>query len=695
MLYLAESKPKLFIPAAFSSILSVFGLLVVSFLMLSATVAKAQVKSTDFYNSGIKAKNDGKLEKALEIWWKAKNELDEPDFRISQAYISHVAEKKIKKYYKKASELYFWGLRGELQDIEKEAFAYELKHISPLLERKQEKALENAFKKEKDDFLSNLESFWSTKDPTPLDEYNERLLEHWERLSYVKRKFRKSTSAEFDDRGRIYIKYGSPFYQKDGRLKYKPGTVSHLLRRRLSPALSRLRRSAGQNATISSKMFNFESRIRTLHDNPFYEVWIYKRLNNESKNTIFLFGSSEKAGGYDKKRALDDFVPGAAFNAEELDPNLKALSNPTDRQALSSDNGGQFGGTEINITPAVIMQIMYYEQLAALDQYFGDSYNRMMDRYLDQSVRLSESDAREFESINAGEMQAVESKAPEQKSQYSDQIFKVPLEVYTYRFIEDGVPQVKLFMEAKASEALYFDQFKTGGNNSNLQKFSILSGYKAYNNSGELINKEVTQKQLKGESDYNSSSEFDFKHEIGKVRVVSSIQVHTQTEDSTLISTNTPYSQALKGVGQEQFSIENSLNLTDFEISDLVWGFGESSSTNSFLPMQIAHDKVLPQSKNIQFYFELYNLDKGDDGLARFSFSYEITKERSGFRLFGKNKKLGLGITLNEQSTTSQHEQLLQIAADRLGPGNYEILIAVEDLVSGDKIKRSNSFQLK
>ena len=57
------------------------------------------------------------------------------------------------------------------------------------------------------------ESFWNKKDPLYLTTYNERLLEHYNRMTYVNLRFsvpRMQIAGWKTDRGMIYIRYGKP-----------------------------------------------------------------------------------------------------------------------------------------------------------------------------------------------------------------------------------------------------------------------------------------------------------------------------------------------------------------------------------------------------------------------------------------------------------------------------------------------------
>ncbi len=55
-----------------------------------------------------------------------------------------------------------------------------------------------------------LKRFWLSQDPTPATLTNERLVEHYERLLYAREHLSYPGSLGYDDRGKIYIKYGPP-----------------------------------------------------------------------------------------------------------------------------------------------------------------------------------------------------------------------------------------------------------------------------------------------------------------------------------------------------------------------------------------------------------------------------------------------------------------------------------------------------
>lgn len=58
--------------------------------------------------------------------------------------------------------------------------------------------------------LELLRTFWKRRDPSPVDQINQRLVEHYKRLAVARSSYGKPTSPWYDDRGRIYVRLGKP-----------------------------------------------------------------------------------------------------------------------------------------------------------------------------------------------------------------------------------------------------------------------------------------------------------------------------------------------------------------------------------------------------------------------------------------------------------------------------------------------------
>ncbi len=63
--------------------------------------------------------------------------------------------------------------------------------------------------------------FWKQRDPDPSTSENERLMEHFRRVQFVRENFHFTAPPYYDDRGKIYIKYGPP----DDRYNSPVGTL--------------------------------------------------------------------------------------------------------------------------------------------------------------------------------------------------------------------------------------------------------------------------------------------------------------------------------------------------------------------------------------------------------------------------------------------------------------------------------------
>lgn len=72
-------------------------------------------------------------------------------------------------------------------------------------ERKQYQQLKSL-----EDKVEFFKRFWLVRDLTPATEVNERLVEHYQRLNYARKYYSSIDWRGYDDRGRIYIKYGEP-----------------------------------------------------------------------------------------------------------------------------------------------------------------------------------------------------------------------------------------------------------------------------------------------------------------------------------------------------------------------------------------------------------------------------------------------------------------------------------------------------
>ncbi len=119
------------------------------------------------------------------------------------------------KDYGSATNSFFEGIE-KLDDQEMLDYLFdEQKVILTPFEANQVEAANYAEKKKL------LKKFWKQRDPDPSTPENERLMEHFRRIQFARGNFHFTAPPYYDDRGKIYIKYGPP----DDRYNSPVGTL--------------------------------------------------------------------------------------------------------------------------------------------------------------------------------------------------------------------------------------------------------------------------------------------------------------------------------------------------------------------------------------------------------------------------------------------------------------------------------------
>ncbi len=137
-----------------------------------------------------------------------------------------------------------------------------------------------------------IRQYWVDRDPTPGTAVNERLLEHWRRITYAREHFGKDKSTVYgtDDRGLIYVKYGEPGVTKGGFL----GATEVELRAWVPDPFAR-------------------DALRRLDTKPAYEVWVYDSLR-PGQLTYFLFGNEGGTGRFALVDGVEDLINPEAWS---------------------------------------------------------------------------------------------------------------------------------------------------------------------------------------------------------------------------------------------------------------------------------------------------------------------------------------------------------------------------------------------
>lgn len=693
---------------------SAAGIFILIFLPIQLALGAPLNDIEDYYQQGINEQEKGNFEKALQVWSEAKDNLEEADFRISHSFIKLVAKENLEDYYTTASDIYFWGLSGKLEDFEKEALLKELDYLDPLIERKKFRSIQDKIQNTDSKVLEELTNYWNSLDPTPLTDYNERLIEHWQRIIYAQNHFMKANGEELDDRADIYIKFGKPYYTKNGQLNYSPSFVTRILKEGIqTPSFA----SADQLAITSTQRMNLENRIRQYHEYPQYEVWIYRDLNEEVQNTVFMFGTRSGTSSFRRIQSVDDFIPSGAyrsylqhnhsFSGQSFGGTIGSGGSEDaerSRQSIQFSNQNASQGSQTTLTPAVVLQLMYYQQFAALDAYFGNAFDQMMDRFINVSNSMGTSFkglAREFDTMHGTKLLAIQSKAPVEKTTLFESLIVMPADYHTYRFLNDkGEPYSKVFTEITLDEAGYYDMLrKTNSLQTQLaDRYSLIGGYEIRDENGEALKSETRRMPVISFQTINNVYNIPYVEQSKEILL--SHELHSSDSLGVeKVSSRSPFPASLKGINNTRLELGKPLEAEGLQLSDLIVGYSYQDSEQSeisrdSIDFNISHELVIPQGSDLSFYYELYNLQpKGTDEISEYSFEYSITKEKKG--LFGRRDEALLSIEINNTVIGETDKNVIIIDTSNQESGEYLLNISISDLNSGAIYRKSQSFSIE
>lgn len=152
------------------------------------------------YQLGFTYQKMENFQKSLEYF----NQISEtqPDYSRARIRMSEV-------YYelnnsKMSTECYFSGMKNLTDE---EILDYLFEEQKMLLTKDETREMETTEYPQKGKLFVR---FWKSRDPDPSIAENERLMEHFRRLKFAREHYHFTAPPYYDDRGKIYIKYGEP-----------------------------------------------------------------------------------------------------------------------------------------------------------------------------------------------------------------------------------------------------------------------------------------------------------------------------------------------------------------------------------------------------------------------------------------------------------------------------------------------------
>lgn len=592
--------------------------------------------------------------------------IQETDPRIGFRYIEIVTVLKLRNRYKKASELYNWGLSNISHSKYKKAMSQEIERLEPIstiLEQEMWHKLlnENQLK----ELGKTIKEFWEVKDPAPSTLINERLLEHWERLAYAKKSFTRGSSWVYgtDDRAKIYVKYGMPDNAKniDTQSETK---ISETVGYQAETNVNHQSQSSDGSNIMPAKdpAHALNVSIRQLNLNPGLQVWIYKNSTYSTQDDfIYLFGNDGNTGEFRELTAVEDVIPSKAFRRDH------------------------FGSI---IPPAIILQQSFYRNLAKYHPLFNQIHLEIQ-RLVEESDIPSHNLAKMFRSQNESNFSQLRYRAPIDKSDYASNLYEIPVVAHQYRLLDEkNEPVLVTFIESKPHQSLFIDQARE--KTFDYSEYQLDYSVKIVDTNEGIIFEDSNKKNINQEygnvNDMESSiSYFEVPNPGAGLNQLFFTELHNQEKSTTELS-DSVFPEYIRGLGRHSVRQPEPLSTdkTQMEVSDFILGYrDELSNESSPFGFKPAHDGKIPQGNEIIVHFEIYHLNASANDPGQFDIDYQL-KDKEGLlaKIFGDGKQTE-SLTLSYESMEPNYRDNLEIDTSELETGDYTLSFVITDLKTG------------
>lgn len=656
---------------------------------------------------GKEAANEGNLEKALSIWQSARSSddiADRPDPRIGIGYIELATKHKLYDYYREASRMYSWGISGTCEATYQKELTMEFERIKPILSKDDLKGLKESLKNNLSDFCTRLTKFWTRLDPTISTDYNERLIEHWERIAYAKKHFTRNSSTVYDsdERALTYIRLGEPDFKRHNVMRYNKTQVRawvlDLMDYRASrggiggisgsdSASSGGASVGGLSSGISQSMFNnrkrldmadtFSSEAEQLHRIREYDIWVYYRENEDTpENLVYIFGEHGDTGFYGELNSLEDMIPDAAFRT---------------------------GGVQNSmISSGYLLQLLFYQQVLTIDDYFAEAFSNLESRLFSING-LNKSSAFTARSKHINKLSYIQVHAPKEKSSYIEELSGVELTAYQYRLLdEDDKPYLATFVVGKPQKAFVFDQVKTKNYDFNDYQLRFLTKSNDHNYNvvdSQSINSPI-HLERRGYVDEMKPSFAYFKIPQLDIPLEQffTVELLNREKDPQIIG-DRGFPETLRAIGKiNKIQPEPlSTGTEKLVVSDIIIGSnlkpsgpGESGPTN----FKVIHNRRIPENENLMIHFEVYHLESKSPEPNEFRVEFRVRPERRNIfqRIFKGGDQTGL--TLNYETFDSYYKSDLEIVTSPFQTGKYELELKVIEPSTDRTVIKKISFEI-
>ncbi len=666
-------------------------LLAVLGISLAASVLKAQPQRA--FERGLDELYRGNTTNALDIWYTAYDRNGGVDGRIGFEFIRVVTEHELRSYYEAATEMYLRAISdGEGMDSHA-ALRQEIERMSPVIGEGIHRQWMDWWSRRDREVTRDMRGYWVQKDPTPAKITNERLIEHWKRIAYSRKNFTRNNNTVYgtDDRALIYIRYGEPERKRSGILTLQSFNIRSWLENQAHQYTERgddLEYHDILPREDEDIINSLQNAIYEFHRYPEYEVWFYTNLSDvQSEPLLFMFGTDVRNDQFLMQTSLEDFIPERAYYPDRV------------------RRGDSIEFTRAGITPALMLQLIYYEQLAMVDPFFENRLNELRTRVIDQGIEAFRGMDLAFRTESQQLVSQRGIRIDREKSTYEESITRIPLEVHHYRFLdEEQQPILLTYVESAPREAFMIDYHRTRGRNFENNGLNILEenplyelvhNIQTYDNYWRIAETHEDQPDISSiqpNGEQLSESLFRVRHTNRAFQSTSVVLMNYDPDARTI--NNTPFPPELRGWNRLQYRLPKPLvsHPDTLEVADLVLGYySEGYSTEPF-SFVVANNQIVPFGKTLLLHFEVYNLQRMENQFTQFELTYRIFPvDEDGNVLTDQTEFI---LTLNFTNEEIHVIEDLEIETANLNPGLYELVVNISDMESGQAKERQIRFEV-
>ncbi len=621
-------------------------LLLVSVLAVApATPGTAwpQEAGGDAYAQGVELLEIGDWLGALRLWDAARESLGSvgrSDPRIGVAYIETAVAHQAFRYYETACEMYLWGFSGSNVSEHAEAVREEAERILPLLVPSDLEVWQSELEQGVDSIAERIRAYWDERDPTPLTSLNERLLEHWQRITYARENHVQNSTTVYgtDDRGLIYVKYGEPGMSRGGFL----GATEIDLRAWVDDPFAR-------------------DHLRRLDTKPAYEVWVYDSLRPDQL-TYFLFGNVGGTGRFQLVDGVEDLI------------NREAWSSGTRRY------------TPGGIRAFYYLQLFYYGDVSAIGGPFmtrAEELNVLWGQAQGQGVAYGTGAVAPRESA----VQAYDLRYKEENK--TSAAFKPIATVRTEHVVRERVVDLIAWRARVLSQENEPQLVLMALSSPRVQVASISQEGDPLDVPGQRVRhtliiqdgayEEVGRVENWVPGDEQGVSTFT-------VRQLGSPLHYTLLAEAFDVPPETdPDAEAVAVARTTLADIEPlSIRIDSLEISDVITGIEvpEGYGEGTF-PFPLLPSRKVWRPDPVKVYLEVYHLALDDDGRGRFRTDLQVTPVTA---VGTAESEQAITLSLDFESDSSRRAVAVDVA--NVPAGEFHLRVTITDLVSGQTKSR-------